>query len=58
MILKSHLFTMIIYAALTSIVLSLIRKEGRERIKFGIILFLSLILGGIIFAWIMYPFPF
>lgn len=58
MIFKSHLFSMIVYAFFTSLVLSLIRKEGKERIKYAITLFLIMVLGSIAFAWFMYPFPF
>ncbi|MFQ6082132.1 MAG: hypothetical protein ACE5WD_02095 [Candidatus Aminicenantia bacterium] len=59
MIFKSHLIPMTIYAALTSIVLALIRREERkEQVKYGIFLFLIMILGAIIFGWLMYPFPF
>jgi hypothetical protein len=49
---------MIVYAFFTSLVLSIIRKEGKERIKYGITLFLIMVLGSIAFAWLMYPFPF
>ena len=59
MIFESHLISMSIYAALTSIVLALIRREKRkEQVKYGLFLFLIMILGAIIFGWLMYPFPF
>ncbi|MGQ9617738.1 MAG: hypothetical protein ACUVUG_02125 [Candidatus Aminicenantia bacterium] len=58
MIFQSHLFSMILYAFFTSLVLSLIRKEGKDRIKYGLTLFLIMVFGSIAFAWLMFPFPF
>jgi hypothetical protein len=57
MILKSHLISMIIYAALVSIVLALIRKDNKkQQIKYFISLFLIMTAGAILFGWFMYLF--
>lgn len=57
MIFKSHLVSMIIYAFFVCIVLALIRKrEIRKQIKYGLILFLVMVLGAILFGWFMYLF--
>jgi len=57
MILESHLFTMIIYALLVSVVLSLIRRSDlKSQVKYGLILFLILVLASVAFGWFMYLF--
>jgi hypothetical protein len=57
MILESHLFTMIIYALLVSVVLSLIRRSDlKSQVRYGVTLFLILILASIAFGWFMYLF--
>jgi hypothetical protein len=57
MILESHLVTMVIYAFLVSVVLSLIRRPDlKSQIKYGITLFLIMILASIAFGWFMYLF--
>ncbi len=57
MIWKSHLLSMIVYAAFVCIVLSLIRREERKaQIKYGLFLFLIMVLGALIFGWFMYLF--
>ncbi|MBC7362057.1 MAG: hypothetical protein H5U06_07230 [Candidatus Aminicenantes bacterium] len=57
MILESHLFTMIIYALLVSVVLALIRRpDFKSRVKYGVTLFLIMILASIAFGWFMYLF--
>ena len=57
MILKSHLFSMIIYSALVCIVLALIRRESRKaRIRYGLSLFAIMVGGALLFGWFMYLF--
>jgi len=57
MILKSHLLSMILYAALVSLVLALLRRsEKKTRIKYGLFLFLIMIVGALLFGWLMYLF--
>lgn len=57
MILRSHLLSMIIYAFFVCIVLALIRREGRKaKIKYALTLFLFMVLGALIFGWLMFLF--
>ena len=57
MILESHLYTMIVYAFLVSIVLALIRKpDFKSRLKYGLILFLIMTVAALAFGWFMYLF--
>ncbi|MCI4444729.1 MAG: hypothetical protein JHC32_01740 [Candidatus Aminicenantes bacterium] len=57
MILQSHLLSMSTYAFLVSVVLSLIRRpDFKSRLKYGITLFLIMILGSLAFGWFMYLF--
>lgn len=57
MIFKSHLLSMIIYSLLVSVVLALLRREEkRERIKYGLFLFLLMVAGAVLFGWFMYLF--
>jgi len=57
MIFRSHLVSMIIYAALVSVVLAVIRKEDvKGRFRYGLSLFLIMVVGAIVFGWFMYLF--
>ncbi|MCX8159819.1 MAG: hypothetical protein N3G18_02665 [Candidatus Saccharicenans sp.] len=57
MMLESHLFTMIIYAFLVSLVLALIRRPDlKSRLKYGLTLFLIMTLASLAFGWFMYLF--
>lgn len=57
MILRSHLVSMVIYAALVSVVLALIRRDdGKGRVRYGLSLFLIMVVGAIAFGWFMYLF--
>jgi hypothetical protein len=57
MILKSHLLSMIVYAFLVAIVLALIRRtETKDRIRYGITLFLIMVGGALAFGWFMFLF--
>lgn len=57
-LLESHVVLMFVYAVVTALFFSLLWKRGkRERIRFFALVFCSLFLGGILLAWIMYPFP-
>lgn len=57
MILESHLFTMIIYALLVSLVLALIRRyDLKGRLRYGLTLFLIMTLAAMAFGWFMYLF--
>jgi len=55
MIFKSHLFSMLFFALIVSVVFSFIREDTpRAKLKYGISLFLSFIIGAILFGWVMY----
>jgi uncharacterized membrane protein len=57
MILKSHLFSMIVYAFFVSVVLALLRRNDRKsRLKYGLSLFLLMVVGALAFGWFMYFF--
>ena len=57
-ILRNHVVLMFLYALATAIFFSLLwKKERREQIKFFLFVFCSLFFGGIVLAWLMYPFP-
>ena len=57
-LLRNHIVLMVLYAAATSGFFALLWKsERQERIRFFVVVFLSLLVGGIALAWVMYPFP-
>jgi hypothetical protein len=57
MILQSHLFTMLLYAFFVALVMSLLRRNGKKaRIKYGLTLFLIMVVGAMAFGWFMYLF--
>ena len=56
--LKSHIVLMFIYALATATFFAFLwRTERRDRIRFFVIIFSSLFVGGIVISWLMYPFP-
>ena len=58
-VLRNHIILMFLYAFATGLFFALLwRSETHERVRFFIILFLSLMLGGILLGWVMYPAPF
>lgn len=57
MILKSHLLSMIIYAAFVCVVLAIIRRRERKaQIRYFVSLFLIMVVGALLFGWFMYLF--
>jgi uncharacterized membrane protein len=57
MILKSHLFSMMVYAFFVSVVLALLRRDDRKsRLRYGLSLFLIMVVGALAFGWFMYLF--
>jgi len=57
MILKSHILSMIVYAFFVCIVLALVRRdEKKAQIKYGLSLFIVMVIGALIFGWFMYLF--
>jgi cytochrome bd-type quinol oxidase subunit 2 len=54
----SHFLLMVLYALLVSAFFALLwRRERKERIKLFVQLLLSMVGGGLLVAWLMYPFP-
>jgi hypothetical protein len=57
MIFRSHLLSLIVYAFFVSVVLSLIRRDDiKSRVKYGLSLFLIMVVGAVAFGWFMYLF--
>jgi hypothetical protein len=56
---NNHIFLMIVFSVLASLVFTFITKYGaKERIKYFFFLLGSFILLSVAAAWLMYPFPF
>lgn len=54
----SHFFLMVLYAFLVSVFFTLLwRRRRKEQIKLFLQLFLGMVGGGLLVAWLMYPFP-
>lgn len=57
-VLRNHIMLMLFYAIATGVFFALLWKSTRaERIRFFLMVFISLFIGGIALAWAMYPFP-
>jgi hypothetical protein len=57
MIFRSHILSMAAYAFFVSVILSLIRRnERKSQIKYGLTLFLFMVVGALAFGWFMYLF--
>ena len=57
-LLRNHLVLMFLYAVATALFFALLwKEEKREQIKTFVLIFCSLFIGGIIVAWLMFPFP-
>jgi cytochrome bd-type quinol oxidase subunit 2 len=54
----SHFFLMVVYALLVAVFFTALwRRERREQVKLFLQLFLGMVGGGLLVAWLMYPFP-
>ena len=54
----SHFLLMVLYALLVSLFFTLLWRRGRrEQIKLFLQIFLGMVGGGLLVAWLMYPFP-
>jgi apolipoprotein N-acyltransferase len=57
MIFESHLLSMVVYAVFVSLVMALLRRtERKDRIRYGITLFLIMTVGALAFGWFMFLF--
>jgi len=55
---KNHFVLMLVFSVLTSLVLTLIARNGsRERLKYFLMLFCSFTVLSIAASWLMYLFP-
>lgn len=54
----SHFFLMVVYALIVSLFFTLLwRRDRREQVKLFLQLFVGMVGGGLLVAWLMYPFP-
>jgi Ni/Fe-hydrogenase subunit HybB-like protein len=54
----SHFLLMVVYALLVSLFFTVLwRRDRRGQIALFLQLFLGMVGGGLIVAWLMYPFP-
>jgi cytochrome bd-type quinol oxidase subunit 2 len=54
----SHFLLMVLYALLVSGFFALLWRRGRrEQVKLFLQIFLGMVGGGLLVAWLMYPFP-
>ena len=54
----SHFLLMVLYALIVSLFFTLLwRRERKEQIKLFLQIFLGMVVGGLVVAWLMYPFP-
>jgi uncharacterized membrane protein YfcA len=54
----SHFLLMVVYALLVSVFFTVLwRRRRRDQLKLFLQLFLGMVAGGLLVAWLMYPFP-
>ena len=54
----SHTLMMILYALLVGVFFSFLWRRGRRaQVRLFLQIFLSMVVGGILFAWLMYALP-
>ena len=54
----SHFLLMVLYALIVSLFFTLLwRRERKEQIKLFLQIFGGMVVGGLVVAWLMYPFP-
>jgi cytochrome bd-type quinol oxidase subunit 2 len=57
-LLRNHVALMFFYAVATALFFALLwREQRKERIRLFLIIFCSMFFGGIIFGWVMFPYP-
>jgi hypothetical protein len=56
--LRNHVVLMFLYALATGAFFALLwKRERSERIRFFLLVFCALFLGGLALGWLMYPLP-
>lgn len=54
----SHFLLMVLYALIVSLFFTLLwRRDRKEQVKLFLQIFLGMVGGGLLIAWLMYPFP-
>lgn len=54
----SHVLLMTAYAFLVSLFFSTLwRRDRKGQIRLFLQIFVSMVVGGVVFAWLMFPFP-
>ena len=54
----SHLFALIVFSVLASIVFAtLLREDRKSRLRFGLMTVAAFVLSAVVVGWLMYPFP-
>lgn len=54
----SHFLLMVLYALIVSLFFTLLwRRDRKEQIRLFLQIFLGMVGGGLLVAWLMYPFP-
>jgi len=54
----SHFFLMVLYSLVVSLFFTLLwRRERKDQVRLFLQLFLGMVGGGLLVAWLMYPFP-
>ena len=54
----SHFFLMVLYSLVVSLFFTLLwKRQRKDQVKLFLQLFLGMVGGGLLVAWLMYPFP-
>lgn len=54
----SHFLLMVVYSLLVALFFALLwRRERKAQVKLFLQVFLGMVGGGLLLAWLMYPFP-
>ncbi|HEX9983708.1 MAG TPA: hypothetical protein VGF69_10625 [Thermoanaerobaculia bacterium] len=57
-LLRNHIVLMFLYSIATALFFTLLWKnDRREQLRFFLLVFCSLFLGGLALGWLMFPFP-
>jgi len=55
---RSHLLNLLLYSTLVSAFFGLLlRRERRDQLRLGGVLWATMVGGALLLAWLMYPFP-
>jgi cytochrome bd-type quinol oxidase subunit 2 len=57
-LISSHLFALIVFSVLASIVFAtLLREDRKSRVRFALMTTGAFVLSAVVVGWLMYPFP-